>query len=645
MTPDEEAQQGRVLSREMQKAELYAATTRECDLVMKGGIASGVVYPLTVCKLATTYRLRNIGGTSAGAIAAVLAGAAEHRRQENKSGEGFAELAALPRTMAADLEELFTPNRSAGPLFALLKAPMGRSGIGRVARVVATLVIRRVAWFVLGFVGSLAVVLAGLVLVHGVPDSGDEWDHLTRGLLPALLPALLIGLAAAGVGMVLLAQRVLPGLDFGLTNGVRGEPRLSTWMHHHINVAAGREATAAPVTLGDLWGEDARTDWTETVARSVDAKMSSDPEGRSAVPPDVTRRKRAVDLQMMTTDLTTGRPIRLPFQDHRWFFDAAEFEQLFPAEVVDTMKITLSGYQHPQTGARLWYFPGPGGPVSKRAQEHGVEAGWLPDPSNLPLVVMARMSLSFPGLISAVPLYKVDFGGDATVVRHLFSDGGIGSNFPMHFFDSLLPSRPTFGVNLMAPHPAKPSERTKRPTLGNGEHPRVRRIDSLGGFASALRDTVQNWSDNAQVRQKGYADRVVEIRLDKSEGGMNLTMGRDAIDRMVARGGRAGEELLAFDADWRLHQVVRYRIAMARLTEALEIFGHHFDEADYDGLLKHLPNDGPASSFVKGVEWRKKDRAATDDLLKLVEAWEEAGWPAISKPRPSPSPSIRMSPQ
>ena len=40
-------------------------------MVMKGGISSGVVYPLTVCKLATKYRLKNIGGTSAGAIAAV----------------------------------------------------------------------------------------------------------------------------------------------------------------------------------------------------------------------------------------------------------------------------------------------------------------------------------------------------------------------------------------------------------------------------------------------------------------------------------------------------------------------------------------------------------------------------------------------
>ena len=47
------------------------------DVTMKGGIASGVIYPLALCELARTFRLRNIGGASAGAIAAALAAAAE----------------------------------------------------------------------------------------------------------------------------------------------------------------------------------------------------------------------------------------------------------------------------------------------------------------------------------------------------------------------------------------------------------------------------------------------------------------------------------------------------------------------------------------------------------------------------------------
>jgi predicted acylesterase/phospholipase RssA len=43
---------------------------------MKGGVTSGIVYPLAVCELAKEFRFVNIGGTSAGAIAAAVTAAA-----------------------------------------------------------------------------------------------------------------------------------------------------------------------------------------------------------------------------------------------------------------------------------------------------------------------------------------------------------------------------------------------------------------------------------------------------------------------------------------------------------------------------------------------------------------------------------------
>ena len=52
------------------------------DLTMQGGTTSGVVYPLAVCDLATAFRFRNVGGASAGAIAAALTAAAELGRSE-----------------------------------------------------------------------------------------------------------------------------------------------------------------------------------------------------------------------------------------------------------------------------------------------------------------------------------------------------------------------------------------------------------------------------------------------------------------------------------------------------------------------------------------------------------------------------------
>jgi hypothetical protein len=47
-----------------------AKPERLCDLIMKGGITSGIIYPAAVCELASTFHFKNICGTSAGAIAA-----------------------------------------------------------------------------------------------------------------------------------------------------------------------------------------------------------------------------------------------------------------------------------------------------------------------------------------------------------------------------------------------------------------------------------------------------------------------------------------------------------------------------------------------------------------------------------------------
>src|SRR3954447_5313736 len=88
---------------------------RLCDVVMKGGITSGVVYPLAVCELAAVYRLRNVGGTSAGAIAAAAAAADEYGRATG----GYDELAALPAWIGADenLANLFQPQKATRSLY------------------------------------------------------------------------------------------------------------------------------------------------------------------------------------------------------------------------------------------------------------------------------------------------------------------------------------------------------------------------------------------------------------------------------------------------------------------------------------------------------------------------------------------------
>ena len=95
----------------------YSQPTRTCDVVMKGGITSGVVYPHALCELARTYRFVNVGGTSAGAIAAAAAAAAEHGRESG----GFARLAALPEWVGAgdNLFRLFQPQPGTRRFYAL----------------------------------------------------------------------------------------------------------------------------------------------------------------------------------------------------------------------------------------------------------------------------------------------------------------------------------------------------------------------------------------------------------------------------------------------------------------------------------------------------------------------------------------------
>ena len=102
----------------------------------------------------------------------------------------------------------------------------------------------------------------------------------------------------------------------------------------------------------------------------------------------------------------------------------------------------------------------------------------LPMPHDLPLVFAARLSLSFPVLLSAFPLMTPDFSAkkdDSGLVplrRLWLSDGGLTSNFPVHFFDSPIPSRPTFCLNLIDYGAATPTDSA----AGSGETQRRRTV-------------------------------------------------------------------------------------------------------------------------------------------------------------------------
>ena len=124
-------------------ADFAGPKDKACDLVMKGGVTSGVVYPKAIAELSKYYRFSSIGGTSAGAIAASVAAAAEYARA-NGHLDSFTTVNELPTFLGglssdkkhSNLFHLFQPQPSLRGLYAVLTAGFGKSGV---AAIVATL--------------------------------------------------------------------------------------------------------------------------------------------------------------------------------------------------------------------------------------------------------------------------------------------------------------------------------------------------------------------------------------------------------------------------------------------------------------------------------------------------------------------------
>jgi len=125
--------------------ERLATYPEYCDLVMKGGITSGVVYPAAVYSLHDKHKFRAIGGASAGAIAAGATAAAELGRDSG----GFEKLNGLSTELTRDgfLQGLFQPAKPMRASFDLLFAIQRKKGkFQKAALVTSTLIRRFLGW-------------------------------------------------------------------------------------------------------------------------------------------------------------------------------------------------------------------------------------------------------------------------------------------------------------------------------------------------------------------------------------------------------------------------------------------------------------------------------------------------------------------
>jgi predicted acylesterase/phospholipase RssA len=499
----------------------------ECDLVMRGGVTSGAVYPTALWEISKRYRLRNVGGASAGAIAAVGAAACEYRRREDPAA--FDRLRNLSEEIVEEgfVRGLFQPKKETRLAFdiglQLVSSPEPYSR--RVVRAVGNVVRRRTRSLVQGIIFVVvwaAAVSAAALALAGVGPTGLGIVGLVLLAVLALAGIGLLVVALALRGFALDVNRALLQEGFGLCRGASedGYPEdsgLTDWLHKTIQSCAGRNADDPPLTFRDLQGRD-----------------PEDP---------------LVSLRLVTTDLSRSRPVVLPLppsdpDEPPYLFEQTEFDRLFPPAVVGYLVDGSTPRGRTSEGKPLYELPG----------------------LDLPVVVAARLSLSFPVLMETVPLWRKD-GPDGELVCHTMSDGGISSNFPIHFFDALLPGRPTFGLDLQ---PLRAS--AERVEMSRGpRRPLFDTVSDLATFGTQIVNAARNWRDNMQAELPGYRDRVCQIRLAKDEGGLNLEMNREVVERLIGTGHAAGRLVVGHSSAewWDVHRLTRYRMLMQMLQGTL----------------------------------------------------------------------------
>lgn len=480
-----------------------------CDLVMKGGSTSGIVYPPVIAELSRKYRFSSIGGTSAGAIAAAVTASAEYGRQRGHIRD-FSLLNQLSDdlTQSGRLLELF---RSTAPphlrpvldtLLPLVSnvTPAAESEPAEPALAGAALAVAE----------RIAPEMMDLLMPLPASDAEPVDDTVSKTLrnvlteLPNTHPQAHAAGAQAGVlagsrvGQYLVIAALLLSILFALPLFI-ARATLGGWIMWAILAVvmvvaafwAGRKLSSSAQSLGgslfalvdllrllredvpsNLYGICTGLAQQEATADRADEYGDQHATPQSAALIDWLQHwikatsgltehggpltfadlhTQQVSLQMVTTNLSLGRPYIVPFAPEQVFlFQRGDMEQLFPGNIV----AYLCQPAHLNPGWSLADLNLGLSPEDERT------FFMLPNSQDLPVLVGMRLSLSFPLLISAVRLYTISascpqVGGEYRPRRediqpNWFSDGGICSNFPIHFFDSWLPTHPTFGINLTA---------------------------------------------------------------------------------------------------------------------------------------------------------------------------------------------------
>ena len=646
----------------------------ECDLIMKGGITSGIVYPRAIFELSKYYRLRAIGGASAGAIAAACAAAAEYRRTNDKCEAAFDALNNLPDQLADEVKgdslllRLFKPETETRNVLRWFLAGLtAKETRGWRAKSLALLKWAAAALRYFPIFAVIALASGGAV-AFGMLQATAESITAIRvfASLFGVVSGLLLAIVTITLGVVLTLRKVLPSNFMGLVSGSGSGPNddaLTPWLNRQVQKLAGL-GLDKPLTFGALWcaGRELET------APAIEVTESYD---------------RAIDLRVMTTALSHSKAYSFPLEpEERFYFDPAEFERLFPPTIVAHL-LAHGRAATGETDENHTPDSVDSTSVNQRLNQELEKRGLrrLPAMADLPILVPVRMSLAFPLLLSAIPLHRKRFlpQGSGVIERVWFSDGGIISNFPIHFFDSIIPTRPTFGIDLAEVSSlgvldeAAVLPKTNRVVepgwidieAGDANAGNTRRAPSLLKFLTSIITTLHGWNDATQMRVPGFRDRIAEIRLGPGEGGINLRMSKTLTLELAERGRRAGQLLcehfvpsiyrsptLPVDSTikttWSNHRWVRFRTAAKLLEEAFA--GLRLAELktknDASAILAlHLNQP----SYKMSKAQAQGSIAAYEKLIELAEWFEserqQLGHRVYDEEYPKPHCQLRIRPR
>jgi predicted acylesterase/phospholipase RssA len=641
---------------------------RFCDLVLNGGVASGVVYPWALHELARHYRFHNIGGNSVGAMAAALAAAAEYGRCGGKE-DAFEVLRQLPLNLAEEDESgrtrmlrLFQPTRSLRRPFdafiAIIKLSEEHTPALHQMALALLRVYRVQPLVALALLSPYAALLAWLRPAACPWSVGQAWG---AGLAAVLLGAALLVL------QLFLDGRALRRNNWGLCLGKSqecGQEGLVEWLHRGVQLSAGRGEHDPPLTFADLWASP----------RCGRAGPAPRPGGLQ--PPDA-----GIDLQMFTSNITHARPVRLPLNDAntRLFFDPVAWADFFPEALVKA----LIANSQPYAPASSSDPPHPAAidevelAQVKRLRE--LPAG------GMPIVVAARLSLSFPLLFSCVPVWAVDYEQqrDRRVLRRcLLTDGGLCSNFPVHLFDAAHPRWPTFALLLdrrLTPHKNDAVWLPIGESQGRGdnwqrevpgaEDPPSRgqkpHRAGIGGLLAGMLLTMKDWNDRVTGRLPHVRNRIVRLALRPGEGQLNIAMpGKRILGMARDYGPPAAFKLMdaylprnggGVRPAWRQHMYVRAMIEfralhghLRRYTASARSAG---DTEPLRQLLRSATVDGPLLDSDERAMPQSRlepaDAKALEGVIDAIEALEvqlAAAAAAIEKYMPQLEPDLRLRP-